>query len=134
MIQKYVYMRGNKAKCMSFLKNRGSFHDAWGNVNYTEQCPFHISLNVHARTGLRWVTVSCYSNLKIHLGLLDNEDRMERLPLQLSRTAGASAAAENLTQLVDCVCSFCNRSPSQVALRGQVSHGSHGGAICFFKQ
>ena len=93
---KHAYMRGNKAKCMPFMRNKGPFHCVWyalGNVNYTKQCASHITLNVHARQCLHWVIVRCYSNRQIHLALLDNEDQMERLPLLLSRTAAAAAAA-----------------------------------------
>lgn len=87
---KHAYRRGSEAKRMPFLRNKGPFHCvwyAWGNVNYTKQCAFHITLNVHARQCLHWVIVRCCSNRLIHLALLDNEDRTERLPLLLSRTA-----------------------------------------------
>lgn len=75
--------------CMPFLKNREPFHYAWyawGNVNYTLQRPFHITLNVHACTCLHWL-LAAIATKKIHLALLYNEDRTEQLPLQLSRTA-----------------------------------------------
>lgn len=56
-------------------------------VNYTLQFAFQIPLNVQTCLFQHWRTVRCYGNPEIHLTLLDNEDRKERLPLLLSRTA-----------------------------------------------
>lgn len=43
-----------------------------GNVNYTQQRAFHITLNVHSFPYRRWEIVRCYSNRTIHLALMDN--------------------------------------------------------------
>lgn len=65
--------KGENSYMPFFEKEKGHF-TARGNVNYTLQCAFHITLSVHACPCLYWMIVRCYSNPHIHLALLDNED------------------------------------------------------------
>ncbi len=106
---------------------------AWGNVNYTPQCAFPITLNVHPCPCRYCVIVRHYSNRQIHLALLDNEGRKERLPLQLSRTVEHPHQRRNVIRLLGLNLFVPLTFFFYVAFRGQDSQESHRGPDCVFK-
>lgn len=66
---------GTKLTVFRIQKIKGPFRCvlyAWGNVDYTLQCAFHITLNIHSNPCLHCIIGRCYSNRQIHLALLDN--------------------------------------------------------------
>lgn len=104
--------KGENSYMPFFEKEKGHF-TARGNVNYTLQCAFHITLSVHACPCLYWMIVRCYSNPHIHLALLDNEDSR-------ASAAGRGTPRRRVRPGVW-------RSSSRECLRGQprASQGTH---------